>query len=132
MGDDQAQEFGIGQVRFTAAAQRFPRIESREDLVIKDNIKCCQEGVELFVHTIVLTPSALNVGTRRELLYMGEFDRRRNELLSKATMLPKPASHHNQSQSTTNVGGGLGVKTYRERAAHPPASTNNSARESPR
>ena len=54
----QAQQLGIGKLRFPAADMGSGQTDPGQDPIIEEDVKCGQEGVEVIVHTKGLTPSA--------------------------------------------------------------------------
>ena len=57
LGDDQAQQLGIGKPWFPAADMCSGQADPGQDPIIEEDVKCGQEGVEVIVHTKGLTPS---------------------------------------------------------------------------
>lgn len=55
LGHCQTQQLGIRELVFAATPNRW--IIGRDDFIGDKNVQCYQEGVELFVHNICLTPS---------------------------------------------------------------------------
>ena len=58
LGDDQAQQLGIGELGFTTADMSPGQADPGQDSVIEKDVQCGQEGVEFVVHTKGLTSSA--------------------------------------------------------------------------
>jgi len=58
VGNDQAQQLGIGKLRFPAANVGSGQTDPGQDPIIEEDVKCGQEGVEVIVHTKGLAPSA--------------------------------------------------------------------------
>lgn len=58
LGHGQAQQLGITQGHLRASPAFAGVAEIGQDLVGEEDVECSQEGAEVFVHTMVLTPSA--------------------------------------------------------------------------
>jgi hypothetical protein len=60
LGDDQAEQLNIGQGRWAPGSAPSGKPQRGDDPIVKMDVKCGQEGVEVCFHTLGLTPSVLD------------------------------------------------------------------------